>query len=30
MHHDDNIPKAAKALGLAKSTFYRKLKEMED
>ena len=28
VHHGDNIPKAAKALGLAKSTFYRKLKQM--
>ncbi len=28
VHYGDNIPKAAKALGLAKSTFYRKLKQI--
>ncbi len=29
-HHKDNVTKAAEALGVAKSTFYRKLKEMEE
>ncbi len=30
LHHQDNIPKAAKSLGLAKSTFYRKLKQLAE
>lgn len=28
-HHKDNVTRAAEALGMAKSTFYRKLKELE-